>query len=191
MPNQRFLVVCELMDHHPATQRGHLDRALIVSTARQILQQEGLQSLTLRRLGEALHVDATAMYRHIANKSALLTAVFEELFKELEPPDPAEPWRTNLTNLMHAWWRIYRDNREIAANLTKSPFAGGGRTMIRDWIKTELTRAGISRDLREQYIDVICAHVMGYGLLCATQEITHEQQEKTFTVSVNLLLASL
>lgn len=179
------------IDHHPASRRGHLDKKLIVATAREIIQREGLRALTLRHLGETLHVDATAMYRHFSNKSALLTALFGELFEELEAPDPLQPWRQNLTQLMHAWWNIYRDNREVAAKLTKSPNADPGRSMLTGWVATELARAGIPQERLEQYQQVICAHVMGHGLLNASQEPPPQAAEQTFTLSVDLLLGSI
>ena len=145
----------------------------------------------MRHLGKALHVDASAMYRHFANKSALLTALFEELFDELEPPDPSQSWRMNLTQLMHAWWRIYRDNREIAAKLTKSPKVDNGRAKLKQWVMTELDRAGMPMDLRQQYGQLVYARVMSYGLLSAIQESDQQQVEQAFRFSAELLLASI
>ena len=162
-----------------------------MTTAQEIIQREGLSALTMRRLGEALHVDASAMYRHFANKSALLTALFEELFSSLEPPDPSQSWRKNLSTLMHTWWQIYRDNREIAAKLTKSPKADTGRTMLKQWVMTELARAGIRPDAQQQYGQLVWGHVMGYGLLAATQASDQQQVEEAFTLGTELLLAAI
>lgn len=66
----------------------HLDRKIILETAREIFHEEGIGALTLRRLGAELGVDATAMYRHFRNKAALLTALINELFVEIPEPDP-------------------------------------------------------------------------------------------------------
>ena len=162
-----------------------------MTTAQEIIQREGLPALTMRRLGEALHVDASAMYRHFANKSALLTALFEELFAELESPDPTQTWRTNLRRLMHAWWSIYRDNREIAAKLTKSPKADTGRTLLKHWVMTELARAGLPAGSQQQYGQLVWGHVMGYGLLAATQASDQQQVEEAFTLGTELLLAAI
>src|SRR5699024_7342956 len=148
-------------------------------------------ALTMRRLGEALHVDASAMYRHFANKSALLTALFEELFYGLEPPDPSQSWRKNLSMLMHAWWQIYRDNREIAAKLTKSPKADTGRTRLKHWVMTELARAGVPHEAQQQFGQLVWAHVMSYGLLAATQDSDQHQVEEAFTFSIDLLLDAI
>lgn len=131
------------------------------------------------------------MYRHFSSKSALLTALFEELFNELEPPDATQSWRTNLTQLMHVWWRIYRDNHEVAAKLTTSSKAGPGRSRLQEWVATELSRAGVTPSRLEHYQRVICAHVMGYGLLSAMQESSAKVMEQTFSSSVELLLDAI
>src|SRR5947209_7885341 len=59
---------------------GDLERAL-VDTAVQMIQQEGVQALTLRGVGARLGVSRTALYRHFDDKQALLARVASEGFK--------------------------------------------------------------------------------------------------------------
>src|SRR3954467_6921328 len=59
---------------------GDLERAL-VDTAVQMIQQEGIQALTLRGVGARLGVSRTALYRHFDDKEALLARVASEGFK--------------------------------------------------------------------------------------------------------------
>jgi len=61
---------------------GDLRRALLQAAVR-TLQKQGLAALTLRAVGEELGVSRTALYRHFADKSALLTAVASEGFRML------------------------------------------------------------------------------------------------------------
>jgi AcrR family transcriptional regulator len=61
---------------------GDLRRALLQAAVR-TLQKQGLDALTLRAVGEELGVSRTALYRHFADKSALLTAVASEGFRML------------------------------------------------------------------------------------------------------------
>jgi AcrR family transcriptional regulator len=61
---------------------GDLRRALLQSAVRTI-QKHGFQALTLRAVGDDLGVSRTAIYRHFADKSALLTAVAAEGFRML------------------------------------------------------------------------------------------------------------
>jgi len=61
---------------------GDLQRALLQEALRTIHTQ-GVQGLTLRAVGKALGVSRTALYRHFADKSALLAAVAREGFRTL------------------------------------------------------------------------------------------------------------
>src|SRR5262245_40570043 len=61
---------------------GDLRRALVQEAVRTI-HRHGVEALTLRGVGEALGVSRTALYRHFADKSALLAAVAQEGFRTL------------------------------------------------------------------------------------------------------------
>src|SRR5262245_20881721 len=69
---------------------GDLSRALVEEAVRTI-QKAGVDALTLRRVGERLGVSRTALYRHFADKAALLEAVASEGFRMLR------------TELQQAW----------------------------------------------------------------------------------------
>jgi AcrR family transcriptional regulator len=75
-----------------AKPRAPLTRERIVDTALQLIDQHGLEALSMRRLGAALHVEAMALYHHFANKGELLDAVLDRLMDEVElPPRGAMP----------------------------------------------------------------------------------------------------
>jgi AcrR family transcriptional regulator len=63
-----------------AYHHGDLERAL-VDTAVRLIQEEGVQALTLRGVGARLGVSRTALYRHFDDKQALLARVASEGFK--------------------------------------------------------------------------------------------------------------
>src|SRR5688572_29424000 len=66
---------------HPSHyHHGDLRRALIEQALR-IIQAEGVRGLTLRGVGETLGVSRTALYRHFADKIALLAEVAREGFR--------------------------------------------------------------------------------------------------------------
>ena len=72
---------------------GDLRRALIAEAARTI-QARGVDDLTLRTVGQALGVSRTALYRHFADKAALLAAVAAEGFQQLRT-DLVTAWEEN------------------------------------------------------------------------------------------------
>jgi AcrR family transcriptional regulator len=66
--------------------RKPLTRDRIVKTALRLIDRDGLDGLSMRRLGKALGVEAMALYHHFANKGTLLDAVLEELTAEAGLP---------------------------------------------------------------------------------------------------------
>ncbi len=63
--------------HHGNLRRALLDEALAT------IRSDGVDALTLREIGARLGVSRTALYRHFADKRALLTAVASEGFRAL------------------------------------------------------------------------------------------------------------
>jgi TetR/AcrR family tetracycline transcriptional repressor len=75
---------------------GKLDRALVVRQAMLLLDEVGLDALSLRRLAGALGVQAPALYRHFADKGDLLRAMADSMFDAelavLDRPQPGADW---------------------------------------------------------------------------------------------------
>ncbi|MFF0269366.1 TetR/AcrR family transcriptional regulator C-terminal domain-containing protein [Kribbella sp. NPDC004536] len=80
-----------------------LDRQRIVSEALALLDAEGLDGVTLRKLAARLDVRQPTLYWHLPNKAALVTAlaeaILEQEFSELKPPAADEPWQDWLAGL--------------------------------------------------------------------------------------------
>ena len=66
-----------------AAERAPLQRESIIAATRQLIVDDGLESLTLRRLAAALGVTAPALYGHVKDKQDLLRAVAEDEFDRL------------------------------------------------------------------------------------------------------------
>jgi AcrR family transcriptional regulator len=148
--------------------RGHrLDRATILETAREIADRDGLQALTLRRLGRELGVDSTAMYRHFRAKGELLSAMIDQVFFEVPEPDPEGDWRSNLRQLMLAWWEIYRRHEGLSALMAGQPDDEPRLFHLTEWTVRELRRAGVSGLEIGLFHQTIYNHVVGNGLVAA------------------------
>jgi AcrR family transcriptional regulator len=67
-----------------------LTRELVLNAALEIIDRDGTDGLTMRRLGQALGRDPMALYRYAANKNALLDGVVELVMGQarLDPTDP-------------------------------------------------------------------------------------------------------
>lgn len=93
--------------HGPDEQvRPKLTRDLLVRTALRIADDEGLEALSMRRLGDELGVDAMAAYRHLPNKKALLEGIVEAVLADADVSvDTSSPWQEQF----RAVARAYRD----------------------------------------------------------------------------------
>ena len=68
---------------------SRIDRRQILNAALGICDDLGLQAVTMPLVAERLGVTAMALYRHIADKNALLDGLIEVLLSEIAAPDPA------------------------------------------------------------------------------------------------------
>jgi len=85
------------MTPHPRKDgREPLNREKIVQKALELLDAEGVERLSMRRLGEALGVEAMALYHYFPSKEAILDAVAARIIEETGPALPLEgaDWKT-------------------------------------------------------------------------------------------------
>ena len=78
-----------------------LTRGMLTAAALRIVDRDGLDALSMRRLGSELHVDPMAAYRHIPNKGMLLDEVVEAVMSEIDTDavDDSLPWQDQLRAL--------------------------------------------------------------------------------------------
>ena len=78
-----------------------LTREMLTAAALRIVDSDGLDALSMRRLGSELRVDPMAAYRHIPNKGILLDEVVEAVMSEIdtEAVDASLPWQDQVREL--------------------------------------------------------------------------------------------
>lgn len=84
-----------------------------------MIDQEGLDTLTMRRLAEELHVDPMTINYHAKGKDALLDGVAELLWEEIDDPQrSAEPADT-LRTLARSIRRLFHRHPEAAPSMLR------------------------------------------------------------------------
>jgi AcrR family transcriptional regulator len=79
--------------------RPRLDSDRVFHAALELVDRDGLEALTIRRLAADLGVDAMAIYRHAASKDALLDGLIDITMADLHIDPDAEDWRAQLHSL--------------------------------------------------------------------------------------------
>lgn len=99
--------------------REPLDRKRVADAALKLLNEVGLEGLTLSAIGRELGVKAPALYWHFKDKQALLDEMATEMLRRMiagTPLDPADTWQERLRRSNHglrAALRGYRDGAKV------------------------------------------------------------------------------
>lgn len=73
-----------------------LDRARIVGIMLELLQAEGLDGISMRKIADSLGVKASSLYYHVKDKEQLLHLLAEEISTKIDFPDTALDWKIQL-----------------------------------------------------------------------------------------------
>ncbi|MBM4793930.1 TetR/AcrR family transcriptional regulator C-terminal domain-containing protein [Streptomyces sioyaensis] len=135
---------------------SRIDRNQVVDTALRLLNEVGLDGLTLRRIAKELNVQAPALYWHFKNKQELLDEMATEMFRRMVAPmlgegregaGPGRGWQDVLRGACRGMRRQllgYRDGGKVfsGTRMTDESYA---RPL--DNLLTRLTAAGFSPSL--------------------------------------------
>ena len=103
-----------------STRKRTLNRERVLQAAVAFADEHGLEALSMRKLGQALGVEAMSLYNHVADKDDLLDGIVDVVARELEPPDPTLDWRAALRRcsivsrevlLRHPWSAALAESR--------------------------------------------------------------------------------
>ncbi|ORX06182.1 TetR/AcrR family transcriptional regulator [Mycolicibacillus trivialis] len=123
-----------------------LSRAEILETAIALVDRDGLEQLTMRRLGAACGVEAMALYRHVHGRNDLLGGIVDHVVDQLYDDQLAarrqeDGWQDFLVRLAHGVRAIAIDHPNLFPTLaTRPPEAPWVRPPLRSlrWMETFL-----------------------------------------------------
>jgi AcrR family transcriptional regulator len=147
----------------PSQEPLTLDR--IVSTAIDLVDREGLDALSMRRLGTELNAGATTLYWHVKNKDELLDLALDQVFAEVEAPDPSLPWREQLRELAHGLRRLLLRHRNLIMVIASRPTTGPNAVGAIDLLFGVVRRGGFPDDEVVQASLAVLNYVSGYAVL--------------------------
>jgi AcrR family transcriptional regulator len=132
------------------TRDGKVTRELVLATALKIIDRDGADALSMRRLGAALERDPMVLYRHAPGKAALLDGVVETVLAQLSV-DPADPdWTAQLRAVARDYRALALAHPNVVPLLVTRPLATplalrprGTLRPLEDLLAL-LTRAGFS-----------------------------------------------
>ncbi|QKW21211.1 TetR/AcrR family transcriptional regulator C-terminal domain-containing protein [Kitasatospora sp. NA04385] len=144
---------------------ARIDAAAVTEAAIGVIDAEGTEALTMRRLGTELGVAAMSLYRHLPNRDAVLASVVNRLAAEVRldlPPDT--DWPTALHAFATAYRRMLLAHPRAVPLLATHPVdETHGRRLIAPLLRA-FTTAGVSDEEAVTAVQTVAVYVLGHAL---------------------------
>jgi TetR/AcrR family tetracycline transcriptional repressor len=136
-------------------ERTPLDRARITATAFEMIDEVGVEGLTMRAVAARLDVSAMALYHHVEDKDELLRMVGDDILGKLDLPDPdTGDWREQFTTVSLAAVDALLEVPGLSTVLLSSKMLPNARRLVQFCIG-QFERGGLNRsDAHEVYAGV-------------------------------------
>ena len=154
------------MSSKPRT-RTPLTRERVLDAAFAIADADGIDALSMRKLGQALGVEAMSLYNHVESKGALVAAMVDRVVDEFDLPDDEPSWDVAIRRcatsahdvlIAHPW----------ACRLALIPsdlgVPGGPRIRYMEWLLRRLREAGFPPEITFSAYHTLDSHIFGFTL---------------------------
>ncbi len=130
-----------------------------------MIDQQGLESLTMRKLAQELGVDPMSLYRHFENKDALLDGVAELLWEEVELPGSDAGWEAHLRSISTALRDLAHAHPHAYALLLNRQVLPPAALRVCDVTLEQLQRAGFEQKRALEITCTVFSYAMGYAMV--------------------------
>ncbi|WP_432884347.1 TetR/AcrR family transcriptional regulator [Kribbella sp. CA-245084] len=151
----------------PRAGEERLSREAILTAALRIVDDEGIDALTMRRLAATLQVNPMSLYHHLPNKAAVLAGLAELVFAGLELPDPGDavPWDEQLKEAARAYRNGLRQHPNLALQVLSDTSAVSDVVVVTmEPFYRALDRAGLSPRQIFEAANTLIDFIHGFSL---------------------------
>ncbi|GAB3868310.1 TetR/AcrR family transcriptional regulator [Dactylosporangium cerinum] len=136
-----------------------LSRAGAVAVAVRIMQEEGLERVTMRRLASELDTGPASLYVYVQNMAELHGAILDELLADVHRPDPAgKSWRGTLIGLLTDYTRVLLGQPSLARSVLALRPSGPNYVHLVDTLLGLLHAGGVPVAQAAWGVDLLLQH---------------------------------
>jgi AcrR family transcriptional regulator len=167
------------------TRREPLTKDRIVETALRLMDAEGLDAVTMRRIGRELGVEAMSLYTHVEDKDDILSGVTERVMAEYEYPEWSGDWVEDCRSMSHEWRRLLNLHPSVCQLLAErhKPLEGLAAYGAMDAALGLLREAGLSNRDAAQAFNALGSYILGFvvmelGLMLGNDDVHARQHDE-------------
>jgi AcrR family transcriptional regulator len=168
--------------------RVPLNRERVLGAAVLLAEEEGIESLTMRKLGLRLGVEAMSLYNHVANKDDILDGMVDLVVSEIDLPADTVDWKEAMRRRAISAQAVFSRHPWVSGLIDSRESSGPARLRYFDWMVGTLRRAGFTLDTAARAVSLLDSYIYGFGRqqlnVSAGRDITPEEMAEAFLRSI-------
>ncbi len=145
------------------TEREPLTRGRIIEAAMAFADENGLEALSMRKLGARLGVEAMSLYNHVDNKDDIYDGMIDCVFASIPLPDEDADWKDAIRSVGMAAMDAFTLHPWTVSLLMARGTSGPAALRFTDRIIGIFTNAGFSDEDAHHAWQMLASHTMGYA----------------------------
>jgi AcrR family transcriptional regulator len=147
-----------------ARRRKPLSRDRVLRAAIRLADDGGLESVSMRKLGQVLKVEAMSLYKHVANKDDILDGMADLVTSDFEVPFNDVDWKTAIRRSAISVHEVLLAHPWASSLIESRRNAGPARMRYLDALIGILSAAGFEMALAVRAIMALDSHTYGFVL---------------------------
>jgi AcrR family transcriptional regulator len=160
----------------PHKQRIPLNRERVLRAAVALADEEGIESLTMRKLAQALGVEAMSLYYHVANKDDMLDGMIDIVVGEIDLPAKGVDWQVAMRRRAVSAHQVFSVHPWAGLLMESRTNPGPNSLQYYDSILGCLLEAGFPIAMAASAFSALDAYIYGFGLQEMSLPFDDEQE---------------
>jgi len=166
--------------------RTPLSRDRVLRAALELVDREGVDALTMRRLGRELGVEAMSLYGYVDSKEDLIEGVVEQVFREMPliVPGPGD-WRERVRGHAAMYRKVLLSHPNAVRLVGRRPLDTDAIAAFVDSALAELQSIGLDLATADRVLGVIASFTLGHVAESVGDELRAQTPPRTLRESID------
>ncbi|NMA11944.1 MAG: TetR family transcriptional regulator [Chloroflexi bacterium] len=156
-----------------------LSQESILQAAKKIVQADGLEKLSMRKLADKLNVKAMSLYNHIKNKDHLIDLLLDDVVSQITLPQKNENWQREMLKRAESAHQVFLENPWSLMPLLSRINSGSSMLCYIDRSLACLHYAGFTLPEADQILNYFDSYIYGFTLIELQFPIQAEDYQST------------